>query len=243
MKPTKTNMNRCYIICSEDLNRNKNLKNLFRTLPLEEVLPHGSALPVIDGMHYYVTDALPEGKEPVSKKSIENLGWTVDEFKEMHGAEVKAPVVRPVLVDDAAEDEERMLLADKYDLIAKHLRATEIVNDDAAEEDAKVVSLADHLERAAKHIREMEALDDEPTEEEDDVLEEVLSSLGTVIKPAPRPTQEEIDADPDAFISIPRAVFAPYFDDDTPDAEIELIIHCLLEADRIRALEEEGGDD
>ena len=75
------------------------------------------------------------------------------------------------------------------------------------------------------------------------MLEEVLASLGTVIKPTPRSTQEKIDADPDAFISFPRAMFAPYFDDDTPDAEIELIIHCLLEADRIRALEEEGGDD
>ena len=243
MKPTKTNMNRCYIICSEDLNRNKNLKNLFRTLHLEEVLPHGSALPVIDGMHYYVADALPEGKEPVTKKSIDRLGWTVDEFKEMHSTEVKAPVVRPELVDGAAEDEDRMPLEDKLDLIAKHLRATEIVDGDASEDDAKVVSLADRLERAAKHMREAEVLDEEPTEEEDDVLEEVLASLGTVIKPTPRPTQEEIDADPDAFISIPRAVFAPYFDDDTSDAEIELIVHCLLEADRIRALEEEGGDD
>ncbi len=243
MKPTKTNMNRCYIICSEDLSRNKNLKNLFRTLHLEEVLPHGSALPVIDGMHYYATDALPEGKEPVTKKSIDRLGWTVDEFKEMHGAEVKIPAVRPALADDAAEDEDRMPLEDKLDLIAKHLRATEIVDDDAAEDDTKVVSLADHLERAAKHIREMEALDDEPTEEEDDVLEEVLASLGAVIKPSPRPTQEEIDADPDAFISIPRAVFAPYFDDDTPDEWIEMVVLGLLEADRIRSLEEEGGDD
>ena len=105
------------------------------------------------------------------------------------------------------------------------------------------VSMADRLERAAKHMRETEILDTKPTEEEDGLLEEVLASLGTVIKPAPRPTQEEINADPDAFISFPRAMFAPYFDEDTSDDEIELTIHCLLEADRIRTLESEGGDD
>lgn len=138
-------------------------------------------------------------------------------------------------------EEERMPLADKYDMIAKHLRENQIPDDEPTEE---TISLADRLDHAAKHIREMEALDEEPTEEEDDVLEEVLAEIGgTLIKPSPRPTQEQIDFDPDAFISFPRAMFAPYFDEDTPDEMIALIIECLLEADRIRNLENEGGDD
>ena len=163
-------------------------------------------------------------------------------MKPTNNNETKSLKTNLKLVSLREHDEERMPLADKYDLIAKQMRAMEILDDETAE-DEKTVSLADRLERAAKHIREMEVLDEEPTEEEDDVLEEVLSSLGTVIKPTPRPTQEEIDADPDAFISFPRAMFAPYFDDDMPDAWIEMIILAMLEADRIRSLDEEEGDD
>ena len=162
-------------------------------------------------------------------------------MKPTNNNETKSPKTNLKMISFRDPEDARLPLADKYDLIAKHMRETEILNDIIAAKE-KAVSLADRLERAAKHIREMEALDEEPAEEEDDVLEEVLSSLGPVIKPAPRPTQEEIDADPGAFISFPRAMFAPYFDDDMPDAWIEMIILAMLEADRIRSLDEEGDD-
>lgn len=70
--------------------------------------------------------------------------------------------------------------------------------------------------------------------DEDAVLDEVLASMGTLLKPTPQPTAAEVAADPDAFVILRREELAPYFDGDTPAEEIDLILTALLEADRIR---------
>ena len=70
--------------------------------------------------------------------------------------------------------------------------------------------------------------------EQDAVLDEVLASMGTLLKPTAQPTTAEVMADPDAFVILRREDLAPYFDEDTPAEEIDLMITTLLEADRIR---------
>lgn len=70
--------------------------------------------------------------------------------------------------------------------------------------------------------------------EEDTALDEVLASMGTLLKPTAQPTAAEVMADPDAFVILRREDLAPYFDEDTPAEEIDLMLTALLEADRIR---------
>ena len=70
--------------------------------------------------------------------------------------------------------------------------------------------------------------------EEDAVIDEVLASMGTLLKPTAQPTAAEVAANPDAFVILRRKDLAPYFDEDTPAEEIDLMITTLLEADRIR---------
>lgn len=74
----------------------------------------------------------------------------------------------------------------------------------------------------------------EDENEQDAVLDEVLASMGTLLKPTAQPTAAEVTADPDAFVILRRKDLAPYFDEDTPAEEIDLMITTLLEADRIR---------
>ena len=69
---------------------------------------------------------------------------------------------------------------------------------------------------------------------EDPVLDEVLASIGTLLKPTAQPTAAEVAADPDAFVILRREDLAPHFDGDTPAEEIDLMLTALLEADRIR---------
>ena len=74
----------------------------------------------------------------------------------------------------------------------------------------------------------------EDEDEQDAVLDEVLASMGTLLKPTAQPTAAEVAADPDAFVILRREDLAPYFDEDTPAEVIDLMITTLLEADRIR---------
>lgn len=180
--------NRCYIISSEDLNQNKKLKGLFRMMHLEEVTPYGSVLPAIEGMHYYAIGDLPEGKAPVTKKFLDTIGMTEEDYKE-------------------------------------HCEIAALLNGSPC------------------HLR---LVDDEPTDDEDETLDEVLASLGTVIKPVEMPMQEEVDANPDAYVSIDRKLLAPFFDEDTPDEVIAMVILTVLEMNHLREMEmesQEGSDD
>ena len=70
--------------------------------------------------------------------------------------------------------------------------------------------------------------------EEDAVIDEVLASMGTLLKPTAQPTAAEVAADPDAFVILRRKDLATYFDEDTPAEEIDLMLTALLEADRIQ---------
>ena len=70
--------------------------------------------------------------------------------------------------------------------------------------------------------------------EQDAVLDEVLASMGTLLKPTAQPTTAEAAADPDAFVILRRKDLATYFDEDTPAEEIDLMLTALLEADRIQ---------
>ena len=74
----------------------------------------------------------------------------------------------------------------------------------------------------------------EDKNEQDAVLDEVLASMGTLLKPTAQPTAVEVAANSDAFVILRRKDLAPYFDEDTPAEEIDLMLTTLLEADRIR---------
>ena len=76
-------------------------------------------------------------------------------------------------------------------------------------------------------------------EEEERVMEEVeaqlnesLIALDKHFQPMPRPTPEEIKADPEGFVILDRADLEPYFPDYMPTKNIQLLILALLESFR-----------
>ncbi len=88
----------------------------------------------------------------------------------------------------------------------------------------------DNAERKPQMFLELSKDEDK----QDAVLDEVLASMGTLLKPTAQPTAAEVAVDPDAFVILRREDLAPYFDRDTPAEEIDLMLTALLEADRIR---------
>lgn len=89
---------------------------------------------------------------------------------------------------------------------------------------------ADNVEQEPQMILEFSKSKDE----RDAVLDEVLSSMGTLIRPTAQPTPKEVEADPDAFVVFRREELAPYFDDDSSAEYIKMLVITLLEVDRIR---------
>ena len=76
-------------------------------------------------------------------------------------------------------------------------------------------------------------------EEEERVMEveaqlgESLIALDKHFQPMPRPTPEEIKADPEGFVILDRADLEPYFPDYMPTKNIQLLILALLESFRM----------
>ena len=63
-------------------------------------------------------------------------------------------------------------------------------------------------------------------------LNEKLIALDKRFRPMPRPTPEEIEADPEGFVILDRADLEPYFPDYMPTKNIQLLILALLESFR-----------
>ena len=69
-------------------------------------------------------------------------------------------------------------------------------------------------------------------EEVEAQLDESLIALDKHFQPMPRPTPEEIEADPEGFVILDRADLEPYFPDYMPTKNIQLLILALLESFR-----------
>ena len=77
-----------------------------------------------------------------------------------------------------------------------------------------------------------EERDDRTLEEVEAQLDESLIALDKHFQPMPRPTPEEIKADPENFVILDRADLEPYFPDYMPTKNIQLLILALLESFR-----------
>ena len=77
-----------------------------------------------------------------------------------------------------------------------------------------------------------EERDDRTLEEVEADLNESLIALDKRFQPMPRPTPEEIEADPEGFVILDRADLEPYFPDYMPTKNIQLLILALLESFR-----------
>lgn len=75
--------------------------------------------------------------------------------------------------------------------------------------------------------------DDRPLEEVEASLNEKLIALDKRFRPMPRPTPEEIKANPEGFVILDRADLEPYFPDYMPTKNIQLLILALLESFRM----------
>lgn len=216
------NNTRCYIMSTEDLDKNKKLKGLFRMMHLEEIAPSGSGLPKIEGMHYYTTENL-SNQEPVTKRSLELIGSSIEEYEEMH--------------DDSSLPSRRKMNAEDRKSPFEELMERE----EAYDELDDILNLEEYEADVCGDI--VEILGEEPDDDEDDVLEEVIADMGGVlVKPSPRPTQAEVEANPDEFISIDRKVLAPYFGEDVPAEYVEMFILAMLAMNRMRELDAENRD-
>ena len=77
-----------------------------------------------------------------------------------------------------------------------------------------------------------EERDDRTLEEVEADLNESLIALDKHFQPMPRPTPEEIKADPENFVILDRADLEPYFPEYMPTKNIQLLILALLESFR-----------
>ena len=74
--------------------------------------------------------------------------------------------------------------------------------------------------------------DSRTLEEVEADLNESLIALDKHFQPMPRPTPEEIKADPESDLILDRADLEPYFPDYMPTKSIQLLILALLESFR-----------
>ena len=249
MTTTKTNTNRCYILSKEDLTANKKLKKLFSPLHLHEIAPSGSGLPKIEGMHYYMTDKAPEGN-PVKKKSLEKIGSSIREHEQLHNEASPFPVqdeIDKMPLDEVVAElcSDKKPKQTKEDAAAmrkapwkgfqEHSKVDYADDEDLSFEE--ILAIIGGRSPAPKYKKTADKKAYVPSDDKDTAEDEVLSSLGTVIKPSPRPTQKDIDANPKAYVSISRAALAPFFGEDTPDEVVEMIILAVLAINRIHELE------
>lgn len=255
MKPTKTNTNRCYILSKEDLTENKKLKKLFAPLHLDEIAPSGSGLPKIEGMHYYMTENVPEGN-PVKKKSLELVGSSIEEHEQFYDGDLTASQMNPRNLFPVQDEIDKMPLEEVVAELCSNKKPKQTKEEAAAKRKAPWAGYheddnADYGDDDDLSFEEILAVigcrapekKDVPADNKDTALEEVIADMGGVlIKPSPRPTQEEIDANPDAFVSIDRKVLAPYFVEDCPAEYVEMVILTLLAMNRMRELEAEARD-